>query len=388
MKKIFIAGDLFPFKHNEELFRNADIEKLFGEQILNLFKFSDLSICNLEGTLTTSKIKTLKLGPNIKAHPDVLHAYKELGIDLLATANNHINDFCQQGYLDTIEAIAKYNLSYIGSGINKSCISKYQTYQLDGVRICIYNVAETMFNIPSEVDAGVNLYDEYLVCQDLFKLKERNDIIIVLYHGGVEYFQYPTIELRKRFRRMADSGADIVVAQHTHCIGCEEYYKNSYLLYGQGNFLFRTSNDKECTKTGLGIEVLIDKNKHFSINKYFVKDTGGVLEIVNNPTLLDFEERGSHINDDNYIVDKFREFVMTQRKVKTKQFRKYYWYDRILKKIFPSRIYSLYDQKFKEVKFSEGELLRFLYTIRSEQQRETALYIVLNELQSLGCPIK
>lgn len=34
------------------------------------------------------------------------------------------------------------------------------------------------------------------------------------------------------------AGADIITAQHTHCNGCEEWYNGTYLLYGQGNFLF------------------------------------------------------------------------------------------------------------------------------------------------------
>ena len=32
--------------------------------------------------------------------------------------------------------------------------------------------------------------------------------------------------------RMADSGADIVISQHTHAVGVEERYNGAYLLYG------------------------------------------------------------------------------------------------------------------------------------------------------------
>lgn len=388
MNKILIMGDLFPSKNNEGLFIEGNTEKLLGKDIEQLFLSADFSICNLEGTLTTSSNPTPKLGPNIKANPKVLNTYKKLGISLLATANNHVNDYCQQGYLDTQKAISEYGLNYIGSGENENSIKKYYIMSLDDVKICIYNVAETMFNVPSKTTAGVHLYDEYAVCKDLESLKKDNDLVIVLYHGGIEYFPFPTLELRKRFRRMADSGADILLAQHTHCIGCEEMYNNSYLLYGQGNFLFDRNSPMECTKHGLAIEIVINSKESFSINKYWVKLSGGCISLVSDPDYSDFNERGSHLNDDEYIVDKFTNFVMTQKSVKTKQFEMIYWYDKILRRILPNSIYCKYKKKYKSVNFTKAQLMRILYTIRSEQQRETALYMVLKDLEKYHVFIK
>ena len=35
--------------------------------------------------------------------------------------------------------------------------------------------------------------------------------------------------------------ADLVVCQHSHCIGCMEEYDKGTIIYGQGNFLFDDS---------------------------------------------------------------------------------------------------------------------------------------------------
>lgn len=385
MKKILIVGDLFPSKSNEELFAVGNIEKLVGTEIYQLFNTADFSVCNLEGTLTTSAQQTLKLGPNIKANPKVLETYRKLGISLLATANNHVNDYGQQGYLDTQRSISEYGFDSIGSGKNINDIKKHYCFTLDGTRICIYNVAETMFNIPSDTSAGVHLYDEYAVCKDIESLKNENDLVIVLYHGGIEYFPYPTLELRKRFHRMADSGADIILAQHTHCIGCEEYYNNKYLLYGQGNFIFDRSSDKECTKHGLAIELFLDEKGAFKIHKHWVKLSEGCISLVHNADYSAFYERGLHINDDDYIVEKFKSFVMTQKPVKTKQFIVRHWYDKLFRRLLPKSMYNKYERKFLSVHFSKDQLMRILYTVRSEQQRETALYMVYKELENLNC---
>lgn len=388
MKKILIAGDLFPSRINENLFIEGNTEKLLGNEIEQLFQRADFSVCNLEGTLTTSSKSTPKLGPNIKANPKSLTAYKKMGISLLATANNHVNDYSQEGYIDTQKAITEYGLEYIGSGSNISDIKKFYSVSLDGVIVCFYNVAETMFNVPSKTTAGVHLYDEYAVCKDIESLKKVHDIVVVIYHGGIEYFPYPTLELRKRFHRMADSGADIILAQHTHCIGCEEKYNNSYLLYGQGNFLFDRSSSKECTKHGLAIEVLIDSKGAFTINKYWVKLSDGCISLVSNPDYTEFIERGSHINDDEYIVEKLKNFVMTQKSVKTKQFISTHWYDNLLSRFLPHPICDKYKTRFKSVNFTKAQLMRILYTVRSEQQREAALYMVLKDLEQHNVFIK
>lgn len=70
------------------------------------------------------------------------------------------------------------------------------------------------------------------------KLKTECDFVVVCYHGGKEKFRFPSPNMIRVFKKIADKGADIVIAQHTHCIGTYEEYKGSLLVYGQGNFIF------------------------------------------------------------------------------------------------------------------------------------------------------
>ena len=191
------------------------------------------------------------------------------------------------------------------------------------------------------------------------------------------------MELRKRFHRMADCGADVILAQHTHCIGCEENYNGAYLLYGQGNFLFVRGDGKECTRHGFAIEIILS-DEGLEIHKHPVLVNGYAISYDNLFDYSDFYERSTHVNDDDFINAKFFEFVQTQRRVKTKQFVKHYWYDKILYKIMPKSIARFFNEKFRTARFTTPELMRILYTIRSEQQRDTALYLVLKELDKRG----
>ena len=80
-----------------------------------------------------------------------------------------------------------------------------------------------------------------------------------MYHGGKEHCRYPSPRLRNLCREMVLCGADVVIAQHSHCIGCYEEYEDGHIVYGQGNFHFCWSNMAETWYTSLLIELEIKK---------------------------------------------------------------------------------------------------------------------------------
>lgn len=305
--KIIIAGDLLPSKGNFHFFEHGDTLSLFGEEICHLFSTADFSILNLEGTLTEASDMLEKDGPGIKAPPSTVTGIKKLGVRAVALANNHITDFLDKGYSDTIDTLEKAEILHVGAGRDADHIEKYLSITVGDKRICFYNVSETIFNKPGKNTAGANLYDEYVVCNDIKELKQDHDYVFVLYHGGAEHFQYPTPQTRRRFHRMADSGADYITAQHTHCIGCEEYYNGAYLLYGQGNFLFaRQKKYPSLTKEGLISEIILD-DRGMTVKNHLVRIEDSVIRYAPKQDLSAFYERGRHIDDEEYILSLFKE---------------------------------------------------------------------------------
>ena len=53
---------------------------------------------------------------------------------------------------------------------------------------------------------------------------------------------------------MVRNGADIVLCQHSHCIGAYEQFEGCHILYGQGNFHFTRVGVNECWHTSLAVE--------------------------------------------------------------------------------------------------------------------------------------
>lgn len=364
---IIIAGDLFPVKANMDNFFDGDTQGLFGDEICKLFAGADYRICNLEGALTDGSYRCKKTGPVITAPLQAVNAYKALGIDYCMLANNHITDAGTLGVKDTMTELDKAGIKYIGAGLNEADIPHHATLILDSKQVCIYNVSERMYNMATSEKAGAWLYDEYLVCREIEELKALSDFVVVIYHGGIEKFQYPSPQTKKRFHRMADSGADVILSQHTHCIGCEEYYGGAYLLYGQGDFLFNNFNPR-ITDSGLIISLSVGE-KGLEVTKYKTKTTDFRVRYDAKQDLSDFEKRTAALKDEAFVDEQFQQFCYRELRLYLSAYKSLSLPRRAIRKFFP----SYFKKWLYRRAFAEKDLLFALHTLRSEQNRETAI---------------
>ncbi len=363
-RRMVIGGDVFPQQAEVHLFAEGKIEQLFSQEVIELFQSAGFSICNLEGALTNCDVKRPKCGPNFKAPPETVLALKKLGVDCVSLANNHVTDYGSRGFKDTIDCLKENDIGYFGGGENLHSIIPYFRKELWGKRFVFYAVAETVFNIPTDDDAGANLYDEYRVCNELKALRDQCDYLIVLYHGGVEYFQYPTPWVRTRFHRMADSGADCVIAQHTHCIVAEEYYNGAYLLYGQGNFYLRQPTNSSITRYGLLLELSLSDGS-LQVKRHLVHLDGDMV-VYPAQDLSGFLERSRRLTEGDLFEKEFSEYCQGWFVKWLMEFRGLRFKDRLLRKLMSADKFYQYLRN----SYSDHTVLRMLEHVRGEEDVE------------------
>lgn len=269
--KILIGSDLVPTKETEELFIKEDIQGLFGE-ISDIIKQADRTIVNLECALTTSNKEIKKFGPCLKADPKCVGTLKKLGITDVMLANNHVFDFGIQGLKDTMQTLKSAGLPYSGVGNNDTESRKPHIIEKDGKTIGIINVCEHEYSYALPDRIGANPYDPYLTMRDIRSLRKKVDFVVVLYHGGKEHCYYPSPRLRTLCQEMVENGANAVITQHSHCIGCYEEYKGAHIVYGQGNFHFYLPNMAETWYSGLLIELTFDNGVFIKFYPYTSKE--------------------------------------------------------------------------------------------------------------------
>ena len=179
------------------------------------------------------------------------------------------------------------------------------------MKVGIYNCAEHEFTIATDKTAGANPFDPFESLDHIAQLKSKVDYVIVIYHGGKEHYRYPSPYLQKVCRKMVDKGADLVVTQHSHCIGCEEKYNHGTIVYGQGNFLFDHS-ESEFWKTSLLLDVEINGEMHVSyIPLTKCNNTVRIAKETADKIMTEFHTRNEEIGKVDFIEKKYAEFAET-----------------------------------------------------------------------------
>lgn len=251
--KLLITGDLV-------INQSYDASDKIDQGIIDLFFQSECNIVNLEAPVTDSESKILKTGPHLKSDKQcTLDVMKKLNIHIAALANNHIKDYDEEGVLDTIKYCKDNGFETVGAGRNlaEACATKVLTTSAGN--IALINIAENEWSSAEENSAGANGMDLIKDVSQIQLAKENNDFVVVIIHGGHEYYNLPSPRMQEQYRFYADQGADLVVGHHTHCINGYEVYNGTPIYYSLGNFLFTKDSVHEDWYTGLILEVNIDK---------------------------------------------------------------------------------------------------------------------------------
>ncbi len=251
--KTLLLGDLSPSQTSKESFRRKETDILFTDT-KSLFEKSEFTFVNLECALTESTEAIKKYGPPLSAPVETAEILKELNVDLCGLSNNHTFDLGVKGIKDTFAALDAVGIDYTGWGDNYEDSRKDYIVDKNGEKIAIIAVCEHEYSYALDNRMGARPYDEYNTIEDIRSAKEKADRVIVIYHGGKEYCRYPSPRLLRLCRAMARAGADVVLCQHSHCIGAYEEYEGCHILYGQGNFHFLGNKELDCWYTGLAVE--------------------------------------------------------------------------------------------------------------------------------------
>lgn len=233
---ILIGGDFCPSAECVERLHRHGANWVFND-VVQLIQSSRLFVANLEGPATNKVQRAPKDGGHLKTDPNVMALLRDIGFDGFGLANNHSMDYGSSGLEDTLRAIEEHGMFHFGTRSSIHEKRSAQFVNVDGKVVGLYAVAEKEFNSPGRVAMGVNILDPVQDAGVLKNAKKDADHVVILYHGGLEYYPLPTPRQQQTCKFLVDCGADVVVCQHSHIVGASEWYNGGYILYGQGNML-------------------------------------------------------------------------------------------------------------------------------------------------------
>ena len=184
--------------------------------------------------------------------------------------SNHISDWCREATADTINYLDKARIAYVGAGSNPYSPKIVNISDTKLVFLAFTNIGVKRGDI-----AFISKNDESVLQNWIEKAKASADIVIVYFHFGTEYQVEPSADEVELARKAIDMGADLVVGSHPHTIERVEKYRDKYIAYSLGNFVF-DQDFAPLTMQGMLLEARLENKtiigvtgKTVKINQYF-----------------------------------------------------------------------------------------------------------------------
>jgi poly-gamma-glutamate synthesis protein (capsule biosynthesis protein) len=264
------AGDIMldrGVRTKVEKYFDSDYRKIFENIDLNKF---DIFFANLEGTASD-------IGRNVGSiysfhmDPMVIPALKNTGIDILSLANNHVGDWTVASYVDTLKRFKENTLLFTGGGMNSAEAENPTVIEKNGLRIGFLAFSDVG---PKWMEVGVDKPGLLIANNRLGEIVKNAslqvDYLIVSFHFGEEYQTTHNARQEYLAHLAIDSGAKIIIGQHPHVVQDFESYKDGYIAYSLGNFVFDQSWS-EATMQGMLLEITLDKSGIKTIKKVATK---------------------------------------------------------------------------------------------------------------------
>lgn len=222
---------------------------------------ADLTFGNLENPISAKGEDRGGLY-SFRADPRVMEGLVFAGFDVLSVANNHIWDYGKDAYEDTLTLLDENGILHVGSGKNFSEAHTSIVKEVKGVRIAFLGYTNLLPSFLGKITSqpSVASYSVRQVQKDIGEAKKIADMVVVSFHFGEEYSLRHNKDQETYAHLAIDEGASLVIGHHPHVVQEVEKYKDGYIFYSLGNFIFDQNFSKE-TEKGLAVKVFVDSGK-------------------------------------------------------------------------------------------------------------------------------
>jgi poly-gamma-glutamate synthesis protein (capsule biosynthesis protein) len=209
----------------------------------------DIAYYNQETMLGGSQLG-LSGYPAFNSPYELGDAMVDAGFNLVSLATNHT--------LDRGAVAINNSRQYWNSKSGVHAVGSYSSYEekemLESKILEVNNITYAMLNytygtnsikVPYGKDYFVNLWDDTYnyegykaqVENDILKLRDKVDVLIVAMHWGREYTHVPTNLEVDAANFLASLGVDIIIGTHPHVIQPVEWIGDTLVFYSLGNFI-------------------------------------------------------------------------------------------------------------------------------------------------------
>ena len=229
------------------------------ERIKPLLANYDLKYYNQETILGGTELG-LSNYPRFNSPYEVGDAFVDAGFNLVSLATNHTMDKGEQGVLNSLNYWkGQQQVHTAGSYASFEERDQAPIYEVNGITYSFFSYTTWTNGLNPEAGKEYlnNVYNEELARQDIERVRDKVDVVIVAMHWGTEYSTGVSAEQEQIANYLSSLGVDIIIGTHPHVVEPIDFIGKTMVIYSLGNFI----SDQEGIErlTGLMASITIHK---------------------------------------------------------------------------------------------------------------------------------
>lgn len=244
--ELLIAGDLcleeddFVIDYYDEV---QQLDQCISPEILKRMNEADVFLLNHEYCISDRGEPLEGKYYTFRADPERMKLVEEMGTDIVSLANNHVYDYGEDAFSDTMDLLDQAGIPYVGGGRDIEEAKQPVYFVVNGVKVgyvAASRAEKTRYTPQAEKDApGVLLmYESEEFAEVIEKASLACDYLIAYVHWGTEDSDQFEDYQHEQAEVLLDCGADIIVGSHPHVLQGIEFIKGKPVVYSMGDFWF------------------------------------------------------------------------------------------------------------------------------------------------------
>lgn len=198
--------------------------------------------------------------PRFNSPTEVGDAFLDSGFNLVSLANNHTMDKGEQGVINSLNYWnEKKDVVHAGQYSSFDDRDSVNVYEKNGIKYAFFSY--TTWTNGLETPAGKeylnNVYSNDKAQNDISKVRDSVDVVIVAMHWGNEYSLGVSDKQIEIANYLSSLGVDIIIGSHPHVVEPVEFIGKTLVIYSLGNFI----SDQEGIERLTGLMMSVDIKK-------------------------------------------------------------------------------------------------------------------------------
>ena len=243
--------------------RGSNIANCIDANLLTLMRDADIFMLNNEFCYSERGTPIEGKKYAFRSKPSNVTILADMGVDIVSLANNHAYDWGPDALSDTVDVLNNAKVPFVGAGKDIYEAMRPAYFKANGKTISFVSATQIeRLGNPDTKEATENspgvlrTLDPEKACRVIQNAKENSDFCVMYVHWGSENTDLVEASQRELAKKYVESGVDLIIGDHSHCLQGVDYIDDVPVFYSLGNYWFNSKT----VDTGIA-EIVLATNK-------------------------------------------------------------------------------------------------------------------------------